>query len=260
MDCILLAGGTPGPADSLFTHTQGKPKALLQIGQTTMVGHVIEALIEAKSVQNIAVVGIENFDSKRLGYPIDFLPDRGSMIANALAGTEWLMQTNQKSNHTLFCTSDIPTITGPIIDRFVASCSPLDFAGYYSMVTREVMEERFPNSGRTYVNLDNVFLAGGDLVIARPDLAEANRELLQMIAAGRKQAWKLARIVGALTLLKFLVHRVSISDMESKAKKVFKQPVKVMVSPDAELAMDVDNADHLALMRQYFDDSTAILL
>ncbi len=258
MDCVLLAGGIPGPADSLYTYTQGKPKALLRIGHTIMVGLVIEALIEAKSVEKIAVVGIEKFDSKSLGYPIDFIPDRGSMIANALAGTEWLMQTNRRSHHALFCTSDIPTITGPIIDRFVASCLPLDFAGYYCMVTREVMEERFPNSGRTYVNLDNVHLAGGDLAIARPDMAEANRELLQMIAAGRKQAWKLARIVGAPTLLKFLAHRVSISDMESKAKEVFQQPVKVIVSPDAELAMDVDSAKHLALMRQYFDDSSAI--
>jgi CTP:molybdopterin cytidylyltransferase MocA len=258
MDCVVLAGGIPGPANPLFTQTQGKPKALLRIGQATMLELVVEALIDANSVQNIVVVGIENIESMRLRYPIDFVPNRGSMIANASAGTEWLIQSNPDASHALFCTSDIPTVTGPIIDRFVASCLPLDCAAYYSMVTREVMEERFPQSGRTFVNLGNVHLAGGDLVVARPDLADSNREILQLIASGRKQAWKLARIVGPSTLLKFLLHRLTISDIETRAQKVLDQPVKVIVSPDAELAMDVDNPDHLALLRHYLGDSGII--
>jgi hypothetical protein len=120
------------------------------------------------------------------------------------------------------------------------------------------MEERFPQSGRTFVNLGNVHLAGGDLVVARPDLADSNREILQLIASGRKQAWKLARIVGPSTLLKFLLHRLTISDIETRAQKVLDQPVKVIVSPDAELAMDVDNPDHLALLRHYLGDSGII--
>jgi len=258
MDCVVLAGGVPGPANPLFTQTQGKPKALLRIGQATRLELVVEALIDANSVQNIVVVGIENIESMRLRYPIDFVPNRGSMIANASAGTEWLIQSNPDASHALFCTSDIPTVTGPIIDRFVASCLPLDCAAYYSMVTREVMEERFPQSGRTFVNLGNVHLAGGDLVVARPDLADSNREILQLIASGRKQAWKLARIVGPSTLLKFLLHRLTISDIETRAQKVLDQPVKVIVSPDAELAMDVDNPDHLALLRHYLGDSGII--
>jgi len=258
MDCVVLAGGIPGPANPLFTQTQGKPKALLRIGHATMLEHVVEALAEASSVQNIVVVGIENIESMRLRYPLDFIPNRGGMIANAIAGTEWLVQSNQGASHALFCTSDIPTITGPIIDRFVASCMPLDCAAYYSMVTRKVMEERFPESGRTFVNLGNVHLAGGDLVVARPDLADTNREILQLIASGRKQAWKLARIVGPLTLLKFLLHRLTISDIESRVQNVLDQPIKVIVSPDAELAMDVDHPDHLALLRQYLGDSGTI--
>ncbi len=258
MDCVVLAGGIPGPDDPLFTHTQGKPKALLRMGQSTMLEYVIEALIEANSVQNIVVVGIGNIDAMRVRYPISFIPNRGSMIANAIAGTEWLIQVNQDASHALFCTSDIPMITGPIIDQFIASCLPLDCAAYYSMVTREAMEERFPESGRTYVNLGNVHLAGGDLVVARPDLANSNREILQLIASGRKQAWKLARIVGASTLLRFLLHRLTINDIESRAQMVLDQRVKVIVSPDAELAMDVDNPDHLLLLRHYLDDYGAI--
>jgi molybdopterin-guanine dinucleotide biosynthesis protein A len=258
MDCVVLAGGIPGPADPLFIHTQGKPKALIHLGQSTMLEHVIEALVEAKSVQNIAVVGLESIDTLTMSYPITFITNKGTMVANAIAGAEWLMQSNQDASHALFCTSDIPLVTGPIIDQFIARCLPLSYAAYYSMVTREVMEERFPESGRTYVNLGSIHLAGGDLVVGRPDLVKTNREIFQLIAGGRKQAWKLARIVGPSTLLRFLLHRLTISDIEKRAQSILHQPVKVIVSADPELAMDVDKPDQLALIRQYLGDSATI--
>ena len=123
------------------------------------------------------------------------------------------------------------------------------------MVTQEVMEQRFPDSGRTFVKLGQLNVAGGDLVVARPDLAESNREILQLITSGRKHAWKLARIVGPTTLLKYLLHRLTVSDIENRAKSVLGQPVKIIVSPNAEIAMDIDKPGHLSLIQQYLTDS-----
>ena len=42
MDCIVLAGGIPRPEDPLFPHTQGKPKALIRIGQAAMIEYVLQ--------------------------------------------------------------------------------------------------------------------------------------------------------------------------------------------------------------------------
>ena len=117
------------------------------------------------------------------------------------------------------------------------------------------MEQRFPESGRTFVKLGQLNVAGGDLVVARPDLAESNSQILQLIASGRKHAWKLARIVGSTTLLKYLLHRLTVSDIEKEAMSVLGQPVKIIVSPNAEIAMDVDKPGHLALIQQYLTDS-----
>ena len=39
MDCVLVAGGRPGPQDPLYDETQGKPKALLEIDVGDAVVH-----------------------------------------------------------------------------------------------------------------------------------------------------------------------------------------------------------------------------
>jgi len=123
------------------------------------------------------------------------------------------------------------------------------------MVLKESMETRFPDSKRTYVQLRDNFIAGGDVFIVRPELADTHRHLLEPLAAGRKEAWKLARIVGPGTLLKFLLHKLTIQDVERRASKVIGRPVKVILTPYAELAMDVDKPQQLILLRK--EESTS---
>ena len=57
MDCIVTAGGLPGPEDPLYEYTQGKPKALLDMGGRTMLERVMDALQSARHVDRIVLVG-----------------------------------------------------------------------------------------------------------------------------------------------------------------------------------------------------------
>lgn len=65
MDLIIPAGGIPRPNHPIFKYTQGKPKALLDIAGKPMIQWVLDAVGEAKSVRQVAVVGIE----EALSYP-----------------------------------------------------------------------------------------------------------------------------------------------------------------------------------------------
>jgi hypothetical protein len=115
------------------------------------------------------------------------------------------------------------------------------------------MERRFPDSRRTYSRLSGVEVAGGDMVIARIDLAENNRELIESMTGARKQPWRIAGIVGIRMLLKFLLRRVTIADIEATAARILGAPVKIILDGPPELAMDADKPFQVEQLRAEFE-------
>jgi hypothetical protein len=250
MHCIVTAGGIPGPEDPLYPYTQGKPKALLDMDGRTMLERVMDALQGSKYIDKIVVIGLKDDMGMQFKRPVDhYLPDQGSLVGNALAGVHLLSQKYPGTKSALFCTSDIPSLTTNNVDRFLESCEPFDKAIYYIFVAREDMENRFPNSRRTYVKLKGIEVAGGDVAIAQLDLADEHEELWRSLTNARKHAWQLARVVGFRLLLKLLFHRLSIEDIEETASRIVSRPTKIILDAPAEMAMDVDKPQQLELLR-----------
>ena len=250
MDCVVVAGGTPGPDDPLYEYTQGKPKSLLDMEGRTMLERVMDALQTAENVERIVVVGLGSDLGMQFQRPVDqHLPDNGSMVANVMVGVDWLRQDRPDMEKVLFCTADIPTITGPIVDDFISRCRPFDNRVYYILVTQEAMEVRFPDSNRTYVKFKGVDAAGGDMAIARVEVADSNEELWETLTNARKHAWKLARIVGFSTLIKYLTRQLSLDEVEIKGASIINYPVQIVLDPPAELAMDADKPQQVDMLR-----------
>ena len=248
MDCLVVAGGTPLPDDPLYGYTQGRPKSLISIAGRTMLERVVDALQGAASVDEILVVGVDSDYGLNFARPVRFLPDQGGFVANGLAGVAWLAKHNPAAGQLLLSSADIPAVTSEIIDAFVDMCRPFHSTLYYSLVLKETIEARFPGSRRTFVPLRDAQVAGGDIFIASPKAANADPELLNALASGRKAAWKLARIVGYRVLLRFLLRRLNISDIAELATRMAGYPVEIIVSPFAEMAMDVDKPQQVELL------------
>ncbi len=259
MHCLILAGGTVGPDDPLYPYTQGNPKALLDMGGRTMLERVVAALQASPHVEDILVVGIDPELAADAGAtferPIHMIPDAGEMVANMLAGAAWFRLNRPGTEFVLGCSADIPTITGPVVDTFIEACRPLDKAVYYNFVTRAKLEARFPNSKRTYSRYGEIEAAGGDMVIARIDIAEKNRELLESLTGARKQPRRVAGKVGLRMLVKFLLRRVTIPDIENTAERVVGAPVKIILDGPPELAMDADKPFQVDMLRAEFAHS-----
>jgi molybdopterin-guanine dinucleotide biosynthesis protein A len=251
MNCIVAAGGSVSPEDPLYAYTRGKPKALLEIAGRTMLEHVLWALHGARQIGDIVVAGLEKEDVVGLDLPhvARFLADRGGLISNLKMAIEWMQTHRPETKIVLLCGADIPLLTNEIVDAFVDSCRPFDCMAYHSVVTRDTMESRFPNSGRTFVKLKGIEIAGGDLSLAQTRITQTDPALWEALVHGRKRAWKLARIVGPKTLLKLLFRQLSLSEVEALAGKAVDAPVRIMKSPFPELAMDVDNPRHVELVR-----------
>lgn len=252
MDCVILAGGIPEPEDPMYVSTQGKSRALLDMHGRTMLERVVDALQSSRSVEEIVVVGLGSDLGMQFQRPVHHLPDQGSLVSNGIAGAEWLMQNRPGAAVFLACSADIPTISGPIVDQHLERCRPFDKGIYYSLVSRETMEARFPGSNRTFVKLRGADVAGGDLVVMQFAVVHQNRELWVNLSNARKHAWQIARSVGLRVLFRLLTRRLSVSDIEATAFRLIGVPAAVIMSPFAELAMDADKPRQVELLRAEF--------
>ncbi|PID86139.1 MAG: hypothetical protein CSB13_04400 [Chloroflexi bacterium] len=249
MDCVVTAGGMPREDDPMYAYTQGQPKALLSFGERTMLERVLDALQDSKSIDNIVVVGLGDDLGMSFKRPVHHLPDHGSLVANNVAGIAWLREQNPDTGVILACSSDIPLITPEMTDKLIELCQPLDGHYYYTYVTKETMERRFPGSSRTYVKLKGLEIAGGDLGLLHSSVIDANQELFEALANARKHAWKIAKVVGFKMLFKFLFRRLGTAELRVEAERILGAPVRIVELPFAELAMDADKPEQVDMLR-----------
>lgn len=252
MDALIVAGGLPEPEDEMYAYTQGQPKALIKMGERTMLERVVDALQGSSEVEEIVVIGLGHDHGMTFKRPIHHLPDQGSMVANAIAGLNWLIEHNPNPRPIIGTSADIPTLTSAIVDTLIETCRPFNHDLYYTVVTQEMMEKRFPHSNRTYVQLKDQFVAGGDMFIFQTTMVTANPELMEALSNARKHAWRLARIVGFRTLIKFLLHRLSLQEVEQAGGRLIDGSVKAILFPYPELAMDADKAEQVKLLQAEF--------
>ncbi len=86
MKAILAAGGEASSQDPLYSFTQGRPKALLDVAGKPMVQWVVDALNESSAVESIVVVGLPPDTPLESRLPVRFLPDHHGMLENFQAG------------------------------------------------------------------------------------------------------------------------------------------------------------------------------
>ena len=252
MDCIVAAGGRIPEDDPLYSFTSGKPKSLIGINGMTMLEYVVRALAGSSLIDHIYIVGLDQSDVSGLQLPQDItvMPESGGLVANLATGLNRLLADNPESKTALLCSADIPMLTPEVVKAYIENCRPFDCIAYYNVVTRETIESRFPSSGRTFVKLRNLAVAGGDMTLVQTRIMQTNEALWEAIVSGRKHAWRLARLVGIRTILKLLFRRLTLAEVERLASRLVDAPVRVINSPYPELAMDVDKPGQVELLRK----------
>ena len=249
MDAVVLAGGIPGPDDPLYPYTQGEPKALVDIAGKPMAQWVLDAIGQAKHIDHVLIVGVDPSSTLTCNKPLHFLPDRGHILENAKAGLRTIAEQNPNATHFLLASSDIPSVTAEIVDWRVENSFGYEVDIDYVVVNRETMESRFPGAQRTFVQLKDHELCGGDLNIVRITLIE-QEELWQRIIAARKNVFKQASLVGFDILFLLLTRQLTLEGAERRVSKKLGIKGRACLSPFAELAMDMDKPHQLELLRK----------
>jgi len=250
MDAIVTAGGIPLPEEPLYPATQGHPKALVDIAGKPMIQWVLDALTQSTVVENVILVGLTEKSDVTCGKPLYFIPNQGKMLENLRAGAEKVLEFNKKAEYVLLVSSDIPAISGEMVDWTVNAAMETKDDVYYNIIQREVMEKRFPGSKRTYTRLKDMEVCGGDMNVGRLGLLTSeDTDLWEKITNARKSPLKQAGLIGFGTLFLLLFRRLTLEKAAANIMKRLKITGRAIVCPYAEIGMDIDKPHQLEILR-----------
>ncbi len=251
MDAIVTAGGIPLPEEPLYPATLGESKALLDVAGKPMIQWVLDAITDSKTVDNVIIVGLTEKSGLKCSKPMYFVSNQGKMVENLQAGGRKVRDINPKAEHVLMVSSDIPGITGEMVDWVVNTDMQTDLDVYYHVIQREVMEARYPGCKRTWTHLKGMEICGGDMNVGRLSLLLSDdTEIWHKITDARKSPMKQAALVGFDTAFLLLTGQLTLEKAETNIMKRLDITGKAIVCPYAEIGMDVDKMFQLEIMRE----------
>jgi GTP:adenosylcobinamide-phosphate guanylyltransferase len=249
MDAIVTAGGVPQPGEPLYEYTQGISKALLDVSGKPMIQWVLDALTAASTIDRVLIMGLPADSEISCPKLVSYLPSQGDMVANIRAGISELLRINPQAQHVLLVSSDIPCITSEMVDWSVKTTMQTDEDAYYNVISRQVMEKRFPTSNRSYIKLKDVEVCGADMNVVATRLVTTNDEIWIKLVNSRKNALKQAALLGYDTLFLLLLHAITLEDAVKKVTKRLNITGRAILCPYAEVGMDIDKPHQLEMLR-----------
>ncbi len=252
IDAVVLAGG---PRDDVARLQEGAPnKAFVDIGGVTLVGRVLAALRASSSIGRIVAVAPPSANGHAgLALADELRPD-GVRIADSLASG---LDGFAPRDAVLIVASDLPVLTVPAVDDFVRGVRALDADAIYGCVEKSVHLARFPGVPHTWARMREGTFCGGGIVALRPRAMPSLLRLIERLGAARKDPFKLASLFGWDVLARFALGRLTIAQAESRASRILGAPVRALVSPYAETAVNVDRVADVALARRLVSSASA---
>ncbi len=249
MDAILPAGGTL--SGEFAAEAKTEVKALLRVGGVTLLERGIQALHETGRVRRIVVIGSEEVGAEalRLGVGAALTPGT-SGPDNIFRGLDWLEQ-NGGEERVLIVTTDLPFLSAKAVTDFCDRCPPdADLA--LPILTQAEFEAKFPGSPSEYVPLREDRYTLGSAALLRADTLRRNRSHLESVFSARKSQLGMARLLGLPFVVKFLLKRLSVEDIEARLRALLHCQGNAVPHSPAELALDIDTLEdyRYALLRE----------
>jgi GTP:adenosylcobinamide-phosphate guanylyltransferase len=238
-EAVLLAGGKLEEAFAPFGPAPGK--AYLLLNGKRMADYVLDVLINVPRIRRIVAV----------------IPKGANAFPNthAVAGGETLMESlsagfqvlKSETTLALVATADIPFLTKEALENFMNACEKEEAGFYYSFVSQIDSEKKFPGIPHTYVKLKEGRFCGGGLLAIAPKNFSSLKKFAEEATQKRKNIFALAKIFGVSFLLKLLLGRLSIQEVEKRASQLLGFPAKGILSPYPEVAFNIDDPKTLKL-------------
>ncbi|MDP9111173.1 MAG: hypothetical protein M3M96_06035, partial [Candidatus Eremiobacteraeota bacterium] len=157
----------------------------------------------------------------------------------------------------LISTSDLPILTTASIDDFLIRVNENEADLSYGCVEKRVHLARFPNVPHTWARFREGTYCGGGFATIKPRAYPALARTIERLGRARKNPLALASLFGWDILAKFATRRLTVADAEARASTILGAPVRAVISPYAETAVNVDRVSDIALAEQLIELETA---
>jgi len=244
IDALILAGSkNDGP---LKECSPVPYEAMITIGRKSMIDYVIDALRGSGRISRIVVVGPVDIAGFCDSEDVTLVPAEGSLMENIKRG----VGTIPVAKRILLVTCDIPLINPQAIEDFLESCGDMSSDIYYPVIPRDIVENSFLRTKRTYVSFKEGDFTGGNMFLINPGAVERCMQNGQRLIDARKSPIRLSRLLGLIFLLKFVAHKISIKEAQEKASVLLGVEGSVVVTRHPEIGVDVDKPSDLEIVRK----------
>lgn len=234
VEAIVLAGSLN---DGELREISREPyEALIPLAGKPMVEYVLAALQDSPSISRIIVVGPPALKELQIPKLTTVVESTFSLMDNLRLGLEQV----SGEKHVLVATADIPLLTAVAVEDFIARSRAREGDLFYSIVDRETSEKAFPGIQRTYVKLRDGTFTGGNLFYFHPRIAEACWSFAEEMVNLRKEPLKMCARLGFLFILRLLLGKLSIADLERRVGKLLAIKARAIISPYPGVGIDID--------------------
>jgi hypothetical protein len=172
------------------------------------------------------------------------------MLANIVTGVNKAIELNKETEYVLLVSSDIPAVKAEMVDWLVNTAMQTRDDLYYGVCPRDVMEERFPASRRTYTKLKDAEVCGADMNVIHVSMATEHLDTWEQLIGNRKSPLRQAAVIGWDTLFQLFTRQITLQELADKASQRIGIKGRLIIWSQAEPCMDVDKPHQLEIMRE----------
>jgi len=251
MYAIITAGGVPKEDDALYDLIGDGHKVLVEIAGKTILQWVLDAVSQSRSIEKVVIVGMSDKSNIHCRQPIIFVESHGSLLENIESGINRVLEIDPHTQKNLLISGDLPGINGDMIDWMADIVARSDYEFHYPLIERSLMERVFPGAKRTYIRMQEGEFCGGDLMGISASMLKTDQLQGIKLVESRKNPLKQAWILGLDMCFRLATGRLSLDRDVPIICKRLGITGKAIISPYAEIAMDIDKPQHLAVMEKY---------
>jgi GTP:adenosylcobinamide-phosphate guanylyltransferase len=235
LKAVITAGG---PIDGEYARAAGTPlKALAKVRGQTMLERTIAAL-RGIGLDRIAVVGNDAI-REACGASVErVIPDGGSGSRNVLGA---LAAWEEDGDALLYLTCDMPYVTSASLRDFVER-TPSD-ALAMPLCEYASFAARFPGATGFGITLGGERVVNGGAFHIPAGASPRIRSFATQLFEARKAPWRMATIAGPLLLLRMVVGRLTIVQLEARGRTLLGIPAGAIRNALPELSFDADTTE-----------------